>query len=412
VTRIVVTGVGAITPLGIGADAYWSGLLEGRSGISYIDAFDTSELEVKIGGQVRDFNPRDFMDFKVAKRMDRFAQFAVAASKEALDQAQLAVTDDNRERIAVVINTGGGGIPAIETEVSNMVRRGPKAVHMLLIPIFAPNMASCQVSMAFGIHGPSVTSVAACAAGVQAFIDAVNLLKRGEADVAITGGTEAGLTPVALASLASMTALTRRNDPPEAASRPFDSGRDGFVFSEGSAVMVLETEEHALARGAHIIAEVVGGAMTSDAYHITAPAPGGAGAARAMKRAMDWNGIDPTSVDFVAAHATATDVGDVAETEALKSAFGDHAYNLQISANKGAIGHLLGAAGATSSLNAVLAIRDQIAPPTINLTDPDPRCDLNYTPLKAVERKVSVSMANGFGFGGQNAVCLFRAYDS
>ncbi|MCC6705382.1 MAG: beta-ketoacyl-[acyl-carrier-protein] synthase II, partial [Thermomicrobiales bacterium] len=218
-TRIVVTGLGAITPLGIGAEAYWSALLEGRSGISYIDAFDTSELEVKIGGQVRDFNPRDFMDFKVAKRMDRFAQFAVAASKEALDQAQLTVTDDNRERIAVVINTGGGGIPAIETEVSNMVRRGPKAVHMLLIPIFAPNMASCQVSMAFGIHGPSVTSVAACAAGVQAFIDAVNLLKRGEADVAITGGAEAGLTPVALASLASMTALTKRNDPPEAASR-------------------------------------------------------------------------------------------------------------------------------------------------------------------------------------------------
>jgi len=412
VTRIVVTGLGAITPLGIGAEAYWSALLEGRSGISYIDAFDTSELEVKIGGQVRDFNPRDFMDFKVAKRMDRFAQFAVAASKEALDQAQLTVTDDNRERIAVVINTGGGGIPAIETEVSNMVRRGPKAVHMLLIPIFAPNMASCQVSMAFGIHGPSVTSVAACAAGVQAFIDAVNLLKRGEADVAITGGAEAGLTPVALASLASMTALTKRNDPPEAASRPFDSGRDGFVFSEGSAVMVLETEEHALARGANIIAEVVGGAMTSDAYHITAPAPGGAGAARAMKRAMDWNGIDPTSVDFVAAHATATDVGDVAETEALKTAFGDHAWNLQISANKGAIGHLLGAAGATSSLNAVLAIRDHIAPPTINLTDPDPRCDLNYTPLKAVKREISVSMANGFGFGGQNAVCLFRAYDS
>ncbi len=411
-TRIVVTGLGAITPLGIGAEAYWSALLEGRSGISYIDAFDTSELEVKIGGQVRDFNPRDFMDFKVAKRMDRFAQFAVAASKEALDQAQLTVTDDNRERIAVVINTGGGGIPAIETEVSNMVRRGPKAVHMLLIPIFAPNMASCQVSMAFGIHGPSVTSVAACAAGVQAFIDAVNLLKRGEADVAITGGAEAGLTPVALASLASMTALTKRNDPPEAASRPFDSGRDGFVFSEGSAVMVLETEEHALARGANIIAEVVGGAMTSDAYHITAPAPGGAGAARAMKRAMDWNGIDPTSVDFVAAHATATDVGDVAETEALKTAFGDHAWNLQISANKGAIGHLLGAAGATSSLNAVLAIRDHIAPPTINLTDPDPRCDLNYTPLKAVKREISVSMANGFGFGGQNAVCLFRAYDS
>ena len=206
VTRIVVTGVGAVTPLGIGADAYWDGLVAGRSGISYIDAFDTTDLDVKIGGQVRGFNPRDFMDFKVAKRMDRFAQFAVAASREAIEQANLTIDDSNRERIAVVVNTGGGGIPAIENEVANMVRKGPKAVHMLLIPIFAPNMASCQVSMAFGIHGPSVTSVAACAAGVQAFIDAVNLLKRGEADVAITGGTEAGLTPVAIASLASMTA--------------------------------------------------------------------------------------------------------------------------------------------------------------------------------------------------------------
>jgi 3-oxoacyl-[acyl-carrier-protein] synthase II len=217
---------------------------------------------------------------------------------------------------------------------------------------------------------------------------------------------------VALASLATMTALTKRNDPPQEASRPFDTARDGFVFSEGSAVMVLETEEHALARGANIIAEVIGGAMTSDAYHITAPAPGGAGASRAMIQAMARHHIDPTTLDFVAAHATATDVGDVAETEALKTAFGDHAKNLQISANKGAIGHLLGAAGATSSLNAILAIRDQIAPPTINLTNQDPRCDLNYTPLVPVEKRIKVSMANGFGFGGQNAVCLFRAYES
>jgi len=412
VTRIVVTGVGAITPLGIGANTYWRGIVDGRSGISYIDAFDTSDLEVKIGGQVRGFNPRDFMDFKVAKRMDRFAQFAVAASREAIENANLTIDDSNRERVAVMVNTGGGGIPAIGLEVENMITKGPRSVHPLLIPVFAPNMASCQVSMAFGIHGPSVTSVAACAAGVQAFIDAVNLIKRGDADVAITGGTEAGLTQVAIASLASMTALSRRNDPPEAASRPFDSARDGFVFSEGSAIMVLETEEHALARGANIIAEVVGGSMTSDAYHITAPAPGGAGAARAMKRALARNEIAPESVDFVAAHATATDVGDIAETEALKSAFGDHAYKLSISANKGAIGHLLGAAGATSSMNAVLAIRDGIIPPTINLTNQDPRCDLNYTPLVAVRRPVQVSIANGFGFGGQNAVCIFRAYNS
>jgi 3-oxoacyl-[acyl-carrier-protein] synthase II len=412
VKRVVVTGVGAITPLGIGAEAYWDGLVSGRSGIRYIEHFDTSDLEVKIGGEVHGFSPRDFMDFKSAKRMDRFAQFAVAASREAVEQSGLEITDDNRERIGVVVNTGGGGIPAIEQEVTNMVKKGPKAVHPLLIPVFAPNMASCQVSMAFGIHGPSVTSVAACAAGVQAFVDAVNMLRRGEVDVAITGGTEAGLTPVAIASLTSMTALSRRNDPPEAASRPFDANRDGFVFSEGAAVMVLETAEHAEARGANVICEVLGGAYTSDAYHITASAPGGRGAALAMKRAMDWNDVAPTDVDFVAAHATATDIGDVSETEALKRAFGDHAYKLSISANKSSIGHLLGAAGATSSLSAVLAIRYGIIPPTLNLTEPDPRCDLDYTPLVSKQKRVNVAMSNGFGFGGQNAVCLFRSVDS
>lgn len=410
--RVVVTGVGAITPLGLGAEAYWDGLVNGRSGIRYIEHFDTSDLEVKIGGEVHGFVARDYMDFKSAKRMDRFAQFAVAASREALEQSGLEITDDNRERIGVVVNTGGGGIPAIEHEVTNMVRKGPKAVHPLLIPVFAPNMASCQVSMSFGIHGPSVTSVAACAAGVQAFVDAVNMLRRGEVDIAITGGTEAGLTPVAIASLTSMTALSRRNDPPEAASRPFDANRDGFVFSEGCAVMVLETAEHAEARGADIICEVLGGAYTSDAYHITASAPGGRGAALAMKRAMEWNDVQPTEVDFIAAHATATDIGDVSETEALKAAFGDHAYKLSISANKSSIGHLLGAAGATSSLSAVLAIRDGVIPPTLNLTDPDPRCDLNYTPLVAKQQPVKVAMSNGFGFGGQNAVCLFRRYES
>jgi 3-oxoacyl-[acyl-carrier-protein] synthase II len=412
VKRVVVTGVGAITPLGIGAEAYWDGLVNGRSGIRYIEHFDASELEVKIGGEVHGFVARDYMDFKSAKRMDRFAQFAVAASREAIEQAGLEITDDNRERVGVVINTGGGGIPAIEQEVTNMVKKGPRSVHPLLIPVFAPNMASCQVSMAFGIHGPSVTSVAACAAGVQAFVDAVNMLRRGEVDVAITGGTEAGLTPVAIASLTSMTALSRRNDPPEEASRPFDKNRDGFVFSEGAAIMVLETAEHAEARGANVICEVLGGAYTSDAYHITASAAGGRGAALAMKRAMEWNDVQPADVDFIAAHATATDIGDVSETEALKVAFGDHAYKLSISANKSSIGHLLGAAGATSSLSAVMAIRDGIIPPTLNLTVQDPRCDLDYTPLVARKRDVKTSMSNGFGFGGQNAVCLFRAFAS
>ncbi len=408
--RVVVTGVGAITPLGIGAAAYWDNLVAGKSGIKWIEAFDTSAMEVKIGGEVRGFVAKDFMDFKAAKRMERFAQFAVAAAREAVEDAKFEVTDANREQVAVVVNTGGGGIPALEADVASMTLKGPKGVGPLLIPIFAPNMASCQVSMALGIHGPSSTSAAACASGVQAFVDAVHMIRRGEADVVLTGGAEAGLTPVAITSLTHMTALTKRNDPPEAASRPFDSGRDGFVFSEGAVVMVLESEEHALARGARIICEAVGGAYTSDAYHITAPAPGGRGAALAMRRTLQWNGVAPTDVDFVAAHATATSVGDIAETEALKAAFGDHARKLAISANKSSIGHLLGAAGAASSLSCVMAIRDQIVPPTINLTDPDPQCDLDYVPLVARKQRVRAAIANGFGFGGQNAVTLFREF--
>src|SRR6476620_5000842 len=409
--RIVVTGVGAVTPLGVGLKATWDGLLAGRSGIRKIQHWDASKLDVQIAGEVDGFVAKDHMDFKQAKRMDRFAQFGVAAAREALENSGLTIDESNADRVAVVVNTGGGGIPTIEHDVNMMHDRGQRFVSPLLIPVFAPNMASCQVSMAFGIHGPSNTSAAACASGVQAFVDAVHMIQRGEADVVVTGGTEAGRTPVAIASLTSMTALSRRNDPPEAASRPFDLGRDGFVFSEGSAIAILESEEHALKRGAPIIAEVLGGAYTSDAYHITGPAPGGRGAALAMKRALTWSNVDPTEIDFVAAHATATDVGDVAETAALKTAFGDHAYKLAISANKSSIGHLLGAAGAVSSLSAIFAIRDQISPPTLNLTDPDPRCDLNYTPLVSRKVEVNAAMSSGFGFGGQNAVCLFRKYE-
>jgi 3-oxoacyl-[acyl-carrier-protein] synthase II len=272
-------------------------------------------------------------------------------------------------------------------------------------------MASCQVSIAFGIRGPSSTSAAACASGIQAFVDAVHIIERGEADVVLTGGTEAGITPVAIAGLANMGALSRRNGDPAGASRPFDSGRDGFVFSEGAAVMVLESEEHALSRGATIICEAKGGAYTSDAFHITAPDPSGRGAALAMKRALKWSGLEPTDVQYVAAHATATPIGDIAETEAIKQAFGDHARKLAISANKSMIGHLLGAAGAVSALSCVMAIADGEVPPTINLTDPDPACDLDYVPNTSRKLDVNVAVANGFGFGGQNACAVFARYD-
>ena len=407
-TRVVVTGAGAVTPLGIGVDAFWSGLTAGRSGIRTIQHFDASVLEVQIAGEVPDFVPRDFIEFKAARRMDRFAQFGVAAARQAIDDAGLTITDENRERIGVMVNTGGGGIGTMETEVTSMNWNGPKRVSPFLIPLFAPNMASCQIAITFNIHGPTVTSVAACAAGVQAFVDAMHMIQRGDADVVITGGTEAGITPVAIAGLANMGALSTRNDNPEGASRPFDKGRDGFVFSEGSAIFVLESEEHAARRGANVLCEVVGGAYTSDAFHITAPDPSGRGQSAAIRNALKRAAIDPNEVDYVAAHATATPLGDVGETNTLKNVFGDHARELAISANKSMLGHLLGAAGAVSGLACILAIRDGIIPPTINLTDPDPACDLDYTPNVALQRKVDIAIANGFGFGGQNASAVFR----
>jgi 3-oxoacyl-[acyl-carrier-protein] synthase II len=309
------------------------------------------------------------------------------------------------------MNTGGGGIPAIESNVTAMALKGPSRVSPLVIPIFAPNMASCQVAIALGIHGPAITSAAACASGVQAFVDAVRLLRAGEADVVVTGGTEAGITPVALTSLANMQALSRRNDEPERASRPFDRERDGFVFGEGAGVLILETEEHAARRGATVYAEAMGGAMTSDAYHITAPEPSGRGARQAMTNALRRAEMEPHDIDYIAAHATATQIGDTAETLAIKGALGDHACQVAISANKSMIGHLLGAAGAISALAGILAIRDGIVPPTINLENPDPDCDLDYVPNVARRITVNAAMVNGFGFGGQNATAIFRRYD-
>jgi 3-oxoacyl-[acyl-carrier-protein] synthase II len=410
VKRVVITGVGAVSPLGIGAEATWQGLVEGRSGIRHIEAWDASNSEVKIAGEVPGFVAKEFMDFKAAKRMDRFAQFGVAAAKEAIEASGLEITDENRERIGVVVNTGGGGIPTIEHDVVAMHDKGAKFVSPFLIPLFAPNMASCQVSIAFGIHGPSITSAAACASGIQAFVDAYYMLQRDEADVIITGGTEAGITPVAVAGLANMGALSRRNDDPAGASRPFDLGRDGFVFAEGAAIMVLETEEHAARRGASVLAEAHGGAYTSDAFHITAPDPNGRGAATAMRMALERANLRPNNVQYVAAHATATPLGDIAETKAIKQAFGDHAGKLAISANKSMVGHLLGAAGAISALGCVMAIRDNKVHPTINLTDPDPECDLDYVPNVARAMRVDAAIANGFGFGGQNACTVFTRW--
>jgi 3-oxoacyl-[acyl-carrier-protein] synthase II len=412
VHRVVVTGLGAVTPIGLTYREYWDSLLGGVSGVAPITAFDASELEVKIAAEVKDFDPTNYINFKAARRMDRFSQFAVAAASEAIHDAGLTIDSSRSDRIGVMMNTGGGGIPTLTREVLNFYQKGPNRVSPFFIPLFAPNMAACQVSITFGIHGPIMASVAACAAGTQAFVDALRMLQLGEVDVLITGGTEAGMDPVAVAAFGNMGALSKRNDEPEKASRPFDVDRDGFVFGEGCGVLVLETEEHARSRDARIYCELVGGGVTGDAFHLSAPLPGGAGAAKAMQLALRAACMEPSDIDYICAHGTSTPLNDSSETAAIKTVFGDHAYRVAVSSPKSMIGHLVGAAGAVSGVACALAIQHNVVPPTINLDNPDPECDLDYVPHTRREMQVDTAMANAFGFGGQNAVAVFRRYES
>lgn len=409
--RIVVTGVGAVTPIGNDAETFWKNLAAGKSGAGLITSFDTDDLPVKIACEVKDFNPKDYMDPKAARRMDRFSQFAVAAAGQALEMSKYEITDENSPRVGVIMNTGGGGIPSMVREVRTYDNKGPQRVSPFFIPTFAPNMAACQVSLVHGIRGPVMAGVAACAAGAQSLIDGYHLLRRGEADLVVAGGTEAALNPVSIAAFANMQALSRNNDCPEQASRPFDADRNGFVFSEGCAALTLETEEHAKARGAKILCELTGGALTADAFHITAPEPEGTGASTAMSLAIERSDMQPEEVDAIYAHATSTPIGDLAETKAIKRAFGKHAYDLAICSPKSQLGHLVGASGAVNSVAAVMSIRDQVMAPTINLDTPDPECDLDYVPNVAREMKIDTVMINSFGFGGQNVVGIFRRYE-
>jgi len=409
--RVVITGIGAVTPLGLTAQESWRRLVAGESGIERLEGFETDDLAVRIGGQVRGFVPRDYMDFKAARRMGRFAQFAVAASRMALEDAGLTITEENAEQVGAMINTGGGGYVETTEETLVLDRRGAGRVSPFYVPIMAPNMAACQPSIVFGLRGPVTSSVAACASSIQAYTDAYHVLRRGEADAVLCGGTEAGINRLAVAALANMQALSTRNDEPERASRPFDRDRDGFVLGEGAVVMVAEREDAALRRGARIYAEVAGGAITGDAYHITMPAPQGAGASLAMARALRSAGMQPDEIDYVCAHGTGTPMNDAAETAAIKRVFGEHAYQLAISSPKSMVGHLLGAAGGVSALVCAYAIHEGVVPPTANLEHADPACDLDYVPLTARRMTVKAAMANGFGFGGQNAVTIFKAYD-
>jgi len=408
--RAVVTGIGALTPIGNNAESYWSNLVAGVSGVAPISQFDASDLEVRIAAEVKGFEPKDWMDFKQARRMARFAQLAVAAARQALDSSGLEIGDHNRDDIGVVVNTGGGGIGEVALGEVVRMTKGAERVSPFMVPMMSPSMAACQISIQNGIRGPVITSVAACAAGIQAFVEAQRLIEHGDVDVVIAGGTESAIMPVAFAALANMGALSKRNDDPARASRPFDGDRDGFVFGEAAGVLIVEAAEHAEARGATILAEIAGGALTGDAFHISAPEPSGYGAAQAMRRAVRDAHLEMEQVEYVVAHGTSTPLNDATETKAIRSAFGAHADRLAVSSNKSMIGHTLGAAGAMSALAAVLAIRDGVMPPTINQENPDPGCDLDYVPNAAREAALDVVIANGFGFGGQNAVAVFRRY--
>jgi 3-oxoacyl-[acyl-carrier-protein] synthase II len=402
-----VTGLGAITPIGNDVATFWSNLTGGVSGIATISSFDPSGYEVRIAGEVKGFEPRDWMDFKQARRMSRFSQLAVAAARQAIDDAGLSIGEHNRDDIAVVMNTGGGGLQEVAAGEVTLMTKGADRVSPFMVPMMSPSMAACQISIQNGITGPVITSVAACAAGVQAFVDAQRLIELGDVDVVVTGGTEAAILPVSFAALGNMGALSTRNDDPAAASRPFDGERDGFVFGEAAAVLIVESLEHAEKRGAPVLVELAGGALTADAFHISAPEPSGQGATKAMQRAIRDAHLEPEQIDAIFAHGTSTPLNDATETRAIRAAFGEHADRLAVTSNKSMVGHTLGAAGAISALSATLAIRDGILPPTINQETPDPDCDLDYVPNVARHGTLDAVLVNGFGFGGQNAVAAF-----
>jgi 3-oxoacyl-[acyl-carrier-protein] synthase II len=414
--RAVVTGVGAVTPIGNDAATFWTNLLAGVSGGGPITSFDPTGFDVRIAAEVKGFDPTVGLDRKMARRMSRFIHFAMAAATEAITQARLDFTEwspERRDRVGVVINTGGGGMEQVIDGTATLAEKGPGQVSPFAIPALSGSMGAALVSMKFGLMGPVITQVAACASSVIAFQDALRLIRSGECDIVIAGGTEAPLLPVAFAALGNMGALSKRNDDPTHASRPFDRDRDGFLFGEGGAVCVVESAAHALERGAGdlIQAEVIGAALTADAYHISAPEPTGRGAMMAMKRAMADAGVGPTDIDYIVAHGTSTPLNDVTETRAIKAAFGDQAHRVAVSSPKSMVGHLLGGAGAVSALTALGAIRDGWIPPTANLENPDlPECDLDYVPLVKRKARVDTAMINGFGFGGQNAVAVFRRF--
>lgn len=405
--RVVVTGMGVISPVGIGLDAFWNGLTTGRSGIRLITQFDASAFPVRLAGEVLDFDASHWLDRKEARRMDRVTHFGLAASLDAVQDAGLSITPENGDRVGVLIGSGIGGLRTLEDQITVLQSRGPDRVSPFLIPMMISDITAGHVSMALGARGPNLAATSACATACHAIGEAGQIIARGDADVMIAGGTEAGVTPVAVAGFAAMRALSTRNDEPERASRPFDINRDGFVLGEGAGILVLEEYEHAVARGARIRAELAGYGLSGDAYHITQPAPNGEGAQRAMRMALKNAGMRAADISYINAHGTSTGHGDIAETQAIKAVFGEET-KVVISSTKSMTGHLLGAAGGVESVACLIAMERSMAPPTINLDDPDPECDLDYVPHTARAMEVSATMNNSFGFGGHNATLIFR----
>lgn len=409
--RVVVTGMGIISPYGIGVDALWNALTEGKSAIGLITAFDASEMGSKIAGEVKDFDPALYINKKEARRMDRFLQFAAAATKLCIEDSQIEITDENRHLIGVSIGSGIGGMITIESTHKTLMEKGPSKVSPFFIPMILGNMPSGIAAINHGITGPNICVVTACATGAHNIGLSAQLIKEGKAKMMIAGGSEATITPLSFAGFCSMKAVSFANEKPEKASRPFDKDRSGFVMGEGCALVMLESLESAKERGAKIYGELVGFGMTVDAYHITQPHPDAIGAINAMRLALDDAQITPDKIDYINAHGTATPLGDIAETKAIKEVFGEHASKLAVSSTKSMMGHLLGAAGAIESIVCILAAKNDVIPPTINLDSPDPECDLDYVPNTARKTAVNYSMNNSFGFGGQDAVLIFKKYE-
>lgn len=408
--RVVVTGIGAVTPLGLTAKESWENALKGVSGIGELTRVDKELFSAKVAAEINGFQPENFIDRKEVRRMDRFTQFALAASFMAVEDAGLKITDENRERVGVWIGSGIGGMETYEQQFETFMEKGSRRVSPFFVPMMIPDMAAGQVSIALGAKGVNSCTVTACATGTNSIGDAFKVIQRGDADVMITGGTEAPLTKMAFAGFGAAKALSTNPDP-KTASRPFDKNRDGFVMGEGAGIIVIEELQHALKRGATIYAELAGYGATGDAFHITQPAPGGEGGARAMKMAIEDAGLTPEDIDYINAHGTSTEYNDKFETLAIKSVFGDHAYNLTVSSTKSMTGHLLGAAGGVEAIFTVLAVKENIIPPTINYETPDPDCDLDYSPNAAKQKTVRAAMSNSLGFGGHNATLVFKKYE-